>query len=98
MGEYAERAIEQEMDFDCRVPIRRAKKDLSTWKSRDGQVIKLTDMLESRIVNTIAMLRRKNQAAFSDRIAALEAELSARQSNCGIQAEVAAQPRHRMKA
>ena len=75
MGEYAEMAVEREMDFEC---LFKAEKDFSVWKCRDGRFMKLTDMADSHLANTVAMLRRKSVQVFNGHIVAMEAELARR--------------------
>ena len=77
MGEYAEMALEREMDFPFEFKPR-AKKDFSVWKCRDGKTIKLTEMDDRHLRNTLSMLRAKDIVKFGDWIAAMERELRSR--------------------
>jgi len=88
MGEYAEMAIEREMDLEC--PFK-AEKDFSVWKCRDGRFMKLTDMADSHLANTVAMLRRKSAHVFNGHIVAMDAELARRTPS---NAEVTGAPHH----
>ena len=77
MGDYAEMALEREMDLDFGVQ-QRTRQELTVWKCRDGRAIKLNDMEDRHLCNTLAMLRVKGAAKFGDWIAAMERELLSR--------------------
>lgn len=60
MGEYAEMAMEAEfydwhdMDKECLAELRKeAQLSRTTWKTRDGRTMAITDMTTSHLENTI---------------------------------------------
>ena len=87
MGEYAEMAIEREMDLEC---LFKAEKDFSVWKCRDGRFMKLTDMTDRHLANTVEMLRRKSARArvFNGYIVAMEVELVRRATQTPIKVPI----------
>lgn len=73
MGEYAEMALEQEIaNFGFSV-----FQDWRYWKCKDGRVIKICDMEDSHLKNTIAMLE-KNASSYPAWLKEMRRELASR--------------------